>query len=256
MSSVGSENERKSGAGGSSDKMRRSEYISRIREYLHDPDGKVWSDAELSDMISAAARAYSADTGIYRASSPLAADDDGVCALPENYISFVAGWNRNGEPVEPTTVDDLAWRYGNFSDLRGEVRYVCEDTESLGRIRVCPRPEDGHGTEVYALAYPYGTVLRACYGIPIHDRDYGIPTVIRRFAACGTAVYVRNEQPENIRDHLAVIFHAAYQAYTMDSDFQDTEKGALYYGQYRRRVSRIGRYFYDSPRVRGGVKFF
>ena len=151
--------------------MTRTEYLRRIREYLHDPEGKVWSTSELAEMLSAAARAYSADTGIYRASFPLAADADGVCELPANYISFLAGWNKKGEPIEPTNMDELSRNYGDFTGLCGDPKYVYEETESIGRIRLCPHPDDGYGVRLVGKWFPYGTPLRSCYGNPIHNRD-------------------------------------------------------------------------------------
>ena len=76
--------------------MKISELIYRIREYLHDPDGKIWDDSELAEMIDRAAENYSSDTGIFRGHFNFVVDSDGGCNLPKNYIGFVAGWNDKG----------------------------------------------------------------------------------------------------------------------------------------------------------------
>ena len=61
---------------------------------------------------------------------------------------------------------------------------------------------------------------------------------------------------ERIQDYMALVYHAVYQAYTIDSDFQDENKARLFYFQYRQRVARVGNVLRSTPRARSEGKFF
>ena len=94
------------------------------------------------------------------------------------------------------------------------------------------------------------------YGIPLRTADYGIPLTIWRFNICGDAQYIRTEEAERIRDYTALIYHVVHQAYTMDGDFRNAEKAALYLKLYKRRVARIGQFKAAARRVDRGGTFY
>ena len=113
--------------------MKTAELIRRIREYLHDPEGKIWNDAELADMIDRAAENYSADTGIFRGHFNFVVDADGGCSLPKNYIGFVSGWTEKGYHIENVSVGELNRFYSNYIATEGDAEFVFEDLDDIER---------------------------------------------------------------------------------------------------------------------------
>ena len=82
--------------------MKQTEYLARIREFLHDPEGKIWTNEELSDMLASAADTYCEDTGIFRGNFNFLVDASGVFQLPPAYLALVAAWNDNGTVITQT----------------------------------------------------------------------------------------------------------------------------------------------------------
>lgn len=236
--------------------METAELIHRIREYLHDPEGKIWEDSELSEMLDRAAECYSADTGIFRGNFNIMVDSEGVCKLPKNYLSFVAGWNGKGIHIDGISAGELSRFYSQFTTTDGEAEFVYEDLDTIGHFRFCPNPFLRQNITVFTSYYPYGMPSIPAYGIPTRTEDYGIPLVIRKFVKAGDVVFVRKESPENIPDYMALIYHVLYQAYNVDSDFNSPEKSSLYNTQYRNRIARFGQMKPGNSSVRKRGKFY
>lgn len=236
--------------------MNRRELIRRIREYLHDPEGKIWDNAELERMLDRAAESYSADTGIYRVPIKILVDEDGGCELPEKYLGLVALWNGSGYPVEKVSANELKRFYGFYTKTEGEAEYVYEDLDSIGRVRFCPNPYKKQNIREYVPFYPYGIPYLTHRGIPSRTTGYGIPHKILKFDTVVDGCYIRAEKAEKIQDHRALIYHVLWQAYHADSDFSDSGKAALYQGQYRARISRFRQMKGPNTTVRKRVKFY
>jgi hypothetical protein len=235
--------------------MDKDEYLLRTRECLHDPEGKIWSDDELAGMLHRAAEAYSRDSGMYRGRFRFMTSHDGSFRLPDDFVSFVAAWNSKGFQISAIGTDELSRFYGDYSAVEGDAEFCYEDFGDIGRMRLCPNPHRKQGVKCY---YPasYGLVPLSGYGVPVHSQDYGIPVSVHRFRACGDAVYSRKERLEKIHDHAAIVYHAAYQAYTVDSEFQDTGKANFFLSQYRRRVARFGQIMANASGIRNGGRYY
>lgn len=235
--------------------MTEKEYLLRIREYLHDPGGKIWSDDELSKMLVQAAETYSKDTGIFRGKFHFMVNSDGVCMVPKNFLALVAGWNSLGSHIEAIPASELSRFYGNFSVVEGDAEYCYEDFGDIGKMRLCPNPYAKQDVKYYQPA-SFGLIPFSGYGIPAYGQDYGIPLVVNKFTPCGDAVYIRTEEFEKIPDYMALIYHVVYQAYTIDSDFQNTNKADLYYSQYKRRIAHFGQIKAMVSSVKNGGRYY
>jgi len=236
--------------------MTEQEYLLRIREYLHDPEGKIWDDDELTKMLVQAAETYSKDTGIFRGRLLFMVNSDGVCMVPKNFLALVAGWNSLGSHIEAIPASELSRFYGNFSVVEGEAEFCYEDLDSIGEMRLCPNPHKTQDARYYYPNSSFGIPSISSYGIPAYGQDYGIPLVVNKFTPCGDAVYIRAEEFEKIPDYMALIYHVVYQAYTIDSDFQNGSKGALYHSQYKRRIARFGQMKASVSSVKNGGKYY
>ncbi len=236
--------------------MHTEEYINLIRVFLHDPEGKVFDDAELTNMLETAAQTYCKDTALYRGTFSFLVDENGACEAPKDYIEFIAGWNEDGRHIEAISTDELREQYGPYLQIKGTANFIFEDFESIGGLRLCPNPYDLQHVVLFVPAEPYGIMLFDDYGTPVTRGGYGIPVTIRKYDNIGDASYVRSVPSNLIHDYMALVYHAVYQAYTIDSDFQDLDKAQLYYSQYRGRVAKTGQIMRSVSRVRRDGKFF
>ena len=92
--------------------------------------------------------------------------------------------------------------------------------------------------------------------MPTQTEEYGVPVRFCRYHATSDEQYIRLGIKEDIFDYTAVIWHAAYQAYNMDSDFQNTSLAEMYLTQYRQRVRRAVAVGNNYPRIDRGGRFF
>lgn len=235
--------------------MIEQDYLFRIREYLHDPEGKNWNDEELRTMLHQAADTYSRDTGIFRGIFHFMVNKDGVCKLPKNFISFVAGWNALGNHIEAVPVSELARFYGDYSTVEGEAQFCYEELGNIGEMRLCPNPYKKTNLKSY---YPvsFGMIPFSNYGTPRNGESYGIPQIIHKFKSPGNAVYIRTEEFDKIPDYMALIYYTVYQAFTAESDFYNASKADMYYSQYQMRIARFGQIKTSVTSIRRGGKFY
>ena len=236
--------------------MTEENYLKTIRAFLHDPDGEVFNDSELLNMLDTAAKTYCKDTALYRGSFSFFVNDSGVGKLPDDYIEFVASWNGEGFHVEMVSSDDMNDEYGSYLAVKGLPKYIYEDLESIGEYHLCPNPYDLQHVVFYVPESPYGILPFSGYGTPITGNGYGMPVAVRQSDHIGDASYVKSIPFDRIQDYMAVVYHAVYQAYTIDSDFQDENKARLFYTQYRGRVARVGNVLHSVPHTRSEGKFF
>lgn len=218
--------------------MTRSEYLAKIRQYLYDPDGKVWTDDELDRMLDEAVRTFCSDTGMYRGRISLFADTSGRVRMPRNYISLVAGWNPERE-LKTISVNALNAERGDYISAEGMADYIYEDLDSGGTLRLCPNPNGRQDLRVLQPWYPYGIPNLPGYGIPVNVEDRGIPFLIHHYIPAGDLVYIRVEELERIADHMSVIYHVLYQAFLSDGDFQDESRAQGYHQIYKSRIARL-----------------
>jgi len=236
--------------------MQKDEYIKIIRGFLHDPQGKVFDNDELETMLKTAADTYCKDTALYRGVFSLYVDSEAVGKLPDDYIEFVAGWNGDGFHLECADVDYLRTQYGHYLAVEGHARFIYEDLDNIGQYRICPNPYKFENLVLYIPENPYGVMLFESYGTAKARKGYGIPVSIAKFDNIGDVAYVKTVSYEAVQDYMALIYHAVYQAYTIDSDFQDADKARLFFIQYRGRVARVGNVIRSVPHVRREANFF
>jgi len=236
--------------------MTEENYLKTIRAFLHDPDGQVFDDSELLTMLDTAAKTYCKDTALYRGSFSFFVNENGTGKLPEDYIDFVAGWNRDGFHVEMASSDVLNGEYGNYLTVKGISKYIYEDLENIGEYHLCPNPYDLQNAVFFVPQSPNGILPFPTYGTPITGNGYGIPVFVRQSEHIGDATYVKTIPFDRIHDYIAVVYHAVYQAYTIDSDFRDEAKARLFYTQYRGRVARVGNVMRSMPKTRSEAKFY
>ena len=220
--------------------MEIREYLTRIRKLLHDPEGKAWDDEELSTMLSFAVRMYSLDTGAFRGSFAIYADEKGLCKLPDNYAGFLAGWNSRGSHIEPVSTDTMSRHYGKYLSRDGVPEFIAEDLNSIGYARPVPNPHSFQQGARLVPSSPYGIPVAASYGIPDGQPKYGIPVAGLSFIPSGVVKYFRIAALSEILDYMALIFHVAHQAYAAGGDFQNVERSAMFLNWYKKRIARAG----------------
>lgn len=234
--------------------MTISEYLSRIRRYLYDPEGEVWSDDELLLLLDEAVRCFCADTGLYRGCISILTDNCGRVKMPRNYISLIAGWNPE-RSMKTVSVDVLDCARSDYIIAEGMADYIYEDLDSGGTLRLCPNPNRRQNIRVYKPGGPYGIPVLSGYGIPFKAETYGIPVLICRFISAGDLVYIRVESPERIADYMSIICHVLYQAYLSDGDFQDENRAQGYYQIYKSRIDRLNQ-LRTVPAIRKRSNFY
>lgn len=235
--------------------MTRTEYLERIREYLRDIKGQIWEDAELLRMLDRAAYAYSADTGSFRGTRPFRVDADGVFRVPADHIAVIAAWNGRHCRMEPASAGDARRAWGEYTAVEGDARFLYDTLSGFGTVRLCPNPWKKQDLKIFATA-SYGLPVTARYGVPSRGTGYGIPVRMYRFRHIGDMVYARSEDAERIADHAALICHVLFQAFSVDGEFQDADKAALYEQEYRRRVDRAAKTMTAPGMIRRTAAFF
>lgn len=233
--------------------MQREDILKRLRWYLFDVSGAAWTDEELAAMLDRAADAYSFDSGFFRSRFDLLVSEDGQGQFPDSYLSFVAAWNNEGQPIKPATPNELSKYAGNYAEMTGAAQFITGDLSSNGVFRLVPNPA-GFSSAVEYDVEPYG-VLIDDWGV-MDDSDYGVCNTLTDFLPAGEVHFVRKGEVEEIKDHTALIYHVLAQAFNADTDFNDPDRASAYFAKYRERISgfvQIRRKAYG--RLRGG-KFF
>lgn len=236
--------------------MKIDKYLERMREFLHDPEGKVWSDDELKDFLNDAAIQYCRDTGSFRSTASIQVDSTGVMKVPADYLEWVAGWNTLDQKIEAVKMDVASQWYGDFMTVKGTPRFVYEDIDSIGSFRLCPIPENS-SISITIVVAGQGTPIASDYGIPSNAPSYGVATMFRSTgASVGEMVYVKSESVDKIVDYMAILYLSISMAYDVDSDFQDGGKSSMYYEQYKNRIARFGQIRRGGNPVYRGGRFF
>lgn len=234
--------------------MTRSEYLAKIRLYLYDPKGKVWTDEELHPMLDEAVRCFCADTMLYRGRITILTDECGRVKMPENYIGLAASWNPE-RAMKQVSVKVLNAERGDYISAEGMADYIYEDLDPGGKLRLCPNPNRLQQIRTFHPSEPYGVMNLPGYGVPVKTETYGIPKVIYRFIPAGDLVYIRVEELEQIADYMSVIYHVLYQAYLSDGDFQDESRALGFYQIYKNRTARLNQ-LKNVPAIRKKSHFF
>ena len=214
--------------------MKKEELIKRLRIHLYDKEGKIFKDHELEIFLDKSAEAYSRDSEIYRSGFYFCTDAEGRCRLPQDYIKLLTGWGI-GYQLEKMTEDELQRYYSDYRDVKGKPEFVYEETESSGKIKICPNPHDLQGVKS-RIVKGYGLPVSGGRGVFRQSKDYGIATGYRSFLRVGDCFYIRKENCEKISDYMALLFYALYQAYRAESDFHDENKSEYYHALYLNRV--------------------
>ncbi len=235
--------------------MEVPEYLKRMREYLHDPDGKVWDEKELIDFLNDAAIQYCRDTGSFRSTANILVDSSGMVRMPKVYLEWVAGWNNLDQKIEAVSLDVVSDWYGDFTTVRGTAKFAYEDMDTIGNFKLCPNPIDIAGT-ITIIVLGRGIPVEPTRGIPTRAELPGIPVQIMKGQSVGQMVYVKSESVEKIVDYMAILYLSISMAYDVDSDFQDNRKSAMYYEQYKNRIARFGQIRRGGNQILGGGHFF
>lgn len=238
--------------------MKRAEYLKVIREHLHDPEGKVWSDEELDRLLDAAAEAYSSDTRMFRAAAKIfPTESEFERNTPENHLAFYAGWNGRGMPLKLTTERELMAEDAEYGVRRSDCEeYVYEPRGTIGRLCFYPALS-ADACISYHPDFPYGVVH--CFsgrGLPSGSTEYGIPTGVKIYPDYGEYIYIYAGDPEEVPDYRSLVYYVCYEAYLADGEFQNRSRAEFYFSEYRRRVKRyIVRVSGVEKKRRGGCYY-
>lgn len=211
--------------------MELAELKNIVRRYLLDPDGKVWNDDELEQMIRRAARRYSEDAACFHGFFDFVPEADGSYVYPEDFISFLVGWNKDGRDVFAGAEYEVP---GWEMERPGAPRIIYDDLTGPGKYRLAPNPA-GEQARINLTIDAFGEVIPPQFGVV----DCGPGVVCRAigYNFAGDAVYVRYAEAREIRDYMALVYHALYQAHSTDAELSNPSYAQWCLARYNERVA-------------------
>lgn len=235
--------------------MKLEEMVKILRRYSGDTEGKIWSDAELSDFLLDAVKAYSTDTGCFRRVFSFYPDADGKYKFPEDYLYFITGWNSDGNKIEAMNRREVLRYYPERDQKDGEAEYIYSDMDTPLGFRLCPNPAERQHSEEIEGAEDYGVVLTDDYGTA-YEEEYGVLRRLIRFDFRGDVLYCREGKAEEVIDYMALIYHGCVSAFSADTDFADSDKANWFRERYRERSARFRQARHGlTGKPRGGVYY-
>lgn len=231
--------------------MKKTELVALTRRFLGDVAGKVWNDTELERFIDEAARRYAEDAECFHAAFPFFPAADGGYEYPEDMICLLVAWNRDGENILPQAHHDLT---ADEAAQRGVPKFIFDDLNDPGKFRLAPDPEEMQGVTPFEVD-EWGEIVE---GGPwgVIDEGFGVVLDADGYTFVGDAEYVRSAKVEEIRDYLALVYHAMYQAYNTDAEFANPELAQIYLARYRRRVAMFGQVKHQNAGLSRAGNFF
>lgn len=227
--------------------------VNLVRRHLNDMDGAVFSDKELARFVRKAAEEYSADSKAFRGEAPFAVEDGGG-EYPPDCIGVLRAFDEYGRAVLATSSHRASALRGDYRTSPGRpVQVMYDDQDGDGGYRLSPVPEQE--TVEHYDETGYG-IFTQYYG-SIFAYDYGIVFAWRQLEDIGGFQYIRSAAPEEVQDHLALVYNAVAQALNADTDLARGEGSVqLYRGLYADRLgSRRGVARHDALVARDGNFF-
>jgi len=218
--------------------MTEGSIIEKARAYLRDPDGAVWSYAELAGMLAEAVKRYSEDSGFFRGSFHFAPDESGVYAFPEDYIFFQTAYDAKGNAIDAISITELQMIYPDYLNVKGEPEYIGDDLDNPGLYRLCPNPVDLQAIGIGIFNQEYGVLLDG-YGETMDGDSYGVVSGILQYEFIGDCVYSRYAALSEILDYMALVYHVVSQAYDIASEWGNAKLAAYYKSRYKERIFRF-----------------
>lgn len=220
--------------------MDKNGYLEKLRLFLADKDKKIWNDDELSILLDEALMQYCIDSGCFTGSFDFGPDDNGVYHYPDDFASFMIGWNAQGAEITPATARELFVRSCRDSKRTGEAEYIYDDLDSYGNYSLYPTPPDLQNRKKFTITPQYGELSDSNYGVYLTE-DYGTTLKLEIFDFAGRIFYKKAGKYENVKDYMAIIYYAMSLVYRADSDFANAELSAYWKNIYKTRLSVFGR---------------
>ena len=220
--------------------MDKQGYLRKLRLFLADPEGKIWDDMELYTLLDEALKKYCIDSGAVKAEFDFLPDKDGVYYYPEDFGTFMIGWNKAGREITPATARDLFVRSYRDRNRKGDAEYIFDDLSSYGSFALYPDPADMQNVMSITITPDWGEIFDSDYGVFIDD-DFGTTLLVDLFDHAGTIFYHRVGNYEDIKDYMSVICYALSLAYGVDSDFANVELSVYWKRMYKSRLAVTGR---------------
>lgn len=211
--------------------------------FLADPEGKIWDSDELNHYLDEALKQYCIDSGSFSSSFDFYPDPSGTYNYPENYASFMIGWDQNGNEITPTTAKNLYKFTCRNANRRGDARYIYDDLDSYGSFSLHPLPEQ-HQKNI-TVTPEYGEILDFDHGV-FDNGDYGTTLSVISFVYAGTICYRKIGRYEDIKDYMAVISYALNLAYSNDSELSNSDNADFWKTMYKKRVATFSRLVCNS----------
>lgn len=220
--------------------MNKEEYINKLRMYLADPQGVIWSDTELSAIIDDAFKQYCIDSGMFVGRFDFFPDKNGQYTYPEDYASFVIGWNKKGEEIKAADSITLFDKQRRNLYRSGDAEYIYSDQSETGKFALYPTPGNKQNVKSAEMSSIYGEINGSGYGTYITE-EYGITQNVNIFDFAGDFYYNKIGSLKDVKDYMAVIFGAMHIAYNADSDLGNADTALFWKNQYKNRINAFGR---------------
>lgn len=235
--------------------MDKNGFLKKLRLFLADKDQKIWNDDELAVLLDEALMQYCIDSGCFTGSFDFGQDSNGVYHYPDDFASFMIGWNAQGQEITPATAKELFVRSYCDSKCTGEAEYIYDDLDSHGCFSLYPDPSKSHKRKDVTVTSPYGEISDNDYGVFLTE-DYGTTLTVDVFDFAGRIFYRKIGKYENIKDYMAVIYYAMSLAYSVDSDLANAEMSAYWKKMYKTRLSVFGRIKHNNTGKTVSGNFF
>lgn len=219
--------------------MDKQDFLSIFRRYLSDPEKRIWSDDELDLLLDDARKQYCIDSALFTGKFFFAPDADGVYHYPEDYGSFLIGWDKAGREIIPSSAAELFDKQGRAADLKGNARFIYDDHSSNGNFMLYPKPSDNQHFKLLESEDFYGEVTDDAFGVLLTD-EFGTTLDIESFDYEGVIYYRRICDYEEIKDYMGVICYALHLAYNTNTDVGSAETATAWRQQYKLRISIMG----------------
>jgi hypothetical protein len=214
--------------------MKKQEMLGQLRLFLADPIGKIWDDELLNDILNDALKQYCIDTGCLTGRFDFYPDKDGQYNYPDNFASFISGWNKAGKQILPTTAAELFSRQHRKEQLAGDAQYIYDDQKQYGQFELYPCPTQQ--VSDVTIDGNFGEISDSEYGVFLNE-DYGTTISMISFDYAGEIFYNRIGDFEEIKDYFGVICYALYLAYNTDMDMGNADNAAIWKARYLSRLS-------------------
>jgi hypothetical protein len=217
-------------------------FAEKLKMYLADPYGKIWSEDEIYKLLDEALKQYCIDSGLFVGRFDFCPDENGIYHYPDDYAGFMIGWNNDGQEITQSSSIDLFSKNHNNFYKKGNAEYIYDDMSSYGDFKLYP--ENNTQNITYTTTdKQYGEIEDSGYGV-FADGAYGVTLSVSLFESAGEIYYHKLANYEDVKDCMAVICYALSLAYNTDADLANAENSNFWKKQYKNRIAVTGRIAY------------